>query len=80
MSSPLQLNYAAWMYVKPDKSEALLFVFCLNSDHWSKFVPRLHLNGLLPNAEYEITEPSPSNITQSKGTLMLIESEGKIFC
>ncbi len=38
---------------------------------------RLMLQGLDPEAEYEITEPIPNNITQATGNLMIIESAGK---
>ena len=73
----MQLNLAAWMYVSRDKSQAVVFAFSLNSDHWSNLVPRLQLQGLLPEAEYEVTEPLPNNITQASGNLMIIETEGK---
>ncbi len=67
------------MYVTRDKSQAIVFAFCMNSDHWSNLVPRLQLDGLVPHAEYEVSEPFPSNITQSSGSVMMIESEGKIL-
>lgn len=66
------------MYVESEKSQAVVFAFSLNSDHWSNLVPRLPLQGLDPNAEYEITEPIPNNVTQSTGNVLLIESEGKL--
>jgi hypothetical protein len=72
----MQLNLAAWMYVSRDKSQAVVFAFSLNSDHWSNLVPRLQLQGLLPEAEYEVSEPVPNNITQASGSLMIIETEG----
>ncbi|RYG60162.1 hypothetical protein EON64_19515 [archaeon] len=34
------MSLAAWMYVSRDKSEAVVFVFSVNSDHWSNLVPR----------------------------------------
>ena len=36
----------------------------------------------LQDAEYEVTEPLPNNITQASGNLMIIETEGAcfIFC
>ena len=74
----LQLNLAAWMYVSRDKSQAVVFAFSLNSDHWSNLVPRLQLQGLLPDAEYEVSEPLPNNITQASGNLMIIETEGRV--
>ncbi len=40
---------------------------------------RLMLQGLDPEAEYEITEPIPNNITQATGNLMIIESAGEII-
>jgi hypothetical protein len=64
------------MYVSRDKSQAVVFAFSLNSDHWSNLVPRLLLQGLLPDAEYEVSEPLPNNITQASGNLMIIETEG----
>jgi hypothetical protein len=73
-----QLNLAAWMYVSRDKSQAVVFAFSLNSDHWSNLVPRLQLQGLLPEAEYEVSEPMPNNVTQASGNLMIIETEGKL--
>jgi hypothetical protein len=76
----VQLNLAAWMYVSRDKSQAVVFAFSLNSDHWSNLVPRLQLQGLLPEAEYEVSEPVPNNITQASGSLMIIETEGKVVC
>jgi len=48
----------------------------MNSDHWSNLVPRLQLQGLIDDAEYEITEPLPNNVTQAKANLMIIETEG----
>jgi hypothetical protein len=48
----------------------------MNSDHWSNLVPRLQLQGLINDAEYEITEPVPNNVTQAKANLMIIETEG----
>lgn len=65
------------MYVSRDKSQAVVFAFSVNSDHWSNLVPRLHLQGLDKDAEYEVTEPVPNNITQASGNLMIIEMEGK---
>jgi alpha-galactosidase len=76
---PFQLPLAAWMYVSIDKSEAVVFAFSLNTDHWSNLVPRLILQGLEVNAEYEILEPSPNNLTQNSGNLMIIETEGIIL-
>ena len=77
--NPFKVSLAAWMYVTRDKSEAVVFAFSANSDHWSNLVPRLLLQGLLPNEEYEITEPLPNNVTQSSGNLMIIESEVPVF-
>ncbi|KAJ1430460.1 Melibiase-domain-containing protein [Ochromonadaceae sp. CCMP2298] len=74
---PFKVNLASWMYVSRDKSQAVVFAFSMNSDHWSNLVPRLLLQGLLPDAEYEITEPMPNNITQASGNLMIIETEGE---
>lgn len=38
--NPFKVNFASWMYVSRDKTEAVVFVFSLNSDHWSNLVPR----------------------------------------
>ena len=65
------------MYVSRDKQQAVVFAFSLNSDHWSNLVPRLQLQGLLPDAEYAVTEPIPNNVTQASGTLMIVETEGE---
>ena len=67
------------MYVTRDKTEAVVFAFSLNSDHWSNLVPRLQLQGLIPNAIYEISESVPNNIAQNIGNLRIIETESK-FC
>lgn len=60
-----------------DKSQAIVFVFSLNSDHWNNLVPRLYLQGLLADAEYEVSEPFPNDITQSTGNYMVIETDGE---
>ena len=67
------------MYVSRDRAEAIVLGFSYNSDHWSSLVPRLPLQGLDPEADYEITEPYPNNVTQMEGTLMMIESEVPIY-
>jgi hypothetical protein len=85
------------MYVTRDKSQAVVFAFSVNSDHWSSLVPRfaalyysfpcrdsghvcrLMLQGLLPDAIYEIYEPLPSHLTQSTGSYRIVESVGLIF-
>jgi len=74
-----QMNFAAWMYVSRDKQQAVVFAFSLNSDHWSNLVPRLQLQGLLRDAEYEVTQPMPNNIAQANGTLMVFETERECF-
>jgi hypothetical protein len=65
------------MYVTRDKSEAVVFAFSTNSDHWNNLVPRLPLQGLLPDVEYELTEPTPNDIKRAAGNYMMIESDGK---
>eukprot|EP01039_Chlorochromonas_danica_P002520 gene2520-2760_t len=72
---PFKMRLAAWMYITRDKSKAVVFAFSANSDHWSNLVPRLQLQGLQPDSEYEVVERHPSSLTQSSGTLMIIESE-----
>jgi hypothetical protein len=64
------------MYVSRDKNAAVVFAFSVNSDHWSNLVPRLMLQGLIPDAEYEVCEPLPDNVIQNTGNLMIIECEG----
>jgi len=76
---PFRQSAAAWMYVTRDKKQAIVFVFCINSDHWSSVVPRLFLQGLESEAEYEVSEPAPNNLTQASGSLMLIESEVPVY-
>jgi hypothetical protein len=71
----VQLTFGAWMYVSQDKTHAVVFAFALNSDHWSNLVPRLQLQGLNPDYEYEITEPLPNNINQAHG--VMVESDGE---
>lgn len=75
--NPFKLPFAAWMYVSRDKTEAVVFAFSMNSDHWSTIVPRLMLQGLDATFEYEVTEPTPNNLTQSSGNFLIIETEGK---
>jgi hypothetical protein len=65
------------MYVSRDQARAVVFAFSINSDHWNNLAPRLTLRGLIPEAEYDITEPYPNDITQQAGNFMLIESDGK---
>ena len=74
--NPFKAPYAAWMYVTRDKSEALVFAFSVNSDHWSNIVPRLKLQGLRPDDDYEITEPIPNNVQQQVDNLKIIETLG----
>lgn len=77
--SPFEVNYAAWMFVKRDKTEALIFAFNLNSDHWSILVPRLHCQGLIPEYDYEITEPIPNNVFQASSNLRIERSDDPIY-
>ena len=70
------MNLAACMYVSRDKKNAVVFAFSMNSDHWSNLVPRLPLQGLLADAEYEVSEPLPNNVTQQSGNLRIVETEG----
>ena len=77
--NPFKVSFASWMYVSRDKSEAVVFAFSLNSDHWSNIVPRLTCKGLLPDAEYEITEPLPNNVEQRVDNLRIVESTGNYY-
>ena len=72
----LQLNLASWMYVSRDKSQAVVFAFSLNSDHWSNLVPRLQLQGLEPDIEYEVSEPKPNTVTQTNVDLDVVDIKG----
>jgi len=63
------------MYVAKNKRKAVVFVFSMNSDHWSNLVPRLILQGLNPHYVYDVTEPMPNNVTQAKGNLRIVETE-----
>eukprot|EP01031_Cornospumella_fuschlensis_P034588 gene34588-41883_t len=76
---PFKRALASWMYVTRDKSEAVVFAFSFNSDHWSDLVPRLILQGLEEQADYELIEPLPNNVTQSTGNLMIIEAPVPVF-
>ena len=67
------------MYVSRDKLRAVVFAFSMNSDHWSNLVPRLLLQGLLPDDVYEITEPIPNNMAQSTGNLRITELEVPVY-
>lgn len=67
------------MYVTRDKSQAVVFAFSVNSDHWSALVPRLPLQGLDPDMDYVVTEPLPNNVTQSAGSLMIIETTVPVY-
>ena len=77
--SPFQVKLAAWMYVSRDKLRSVVFAFSMNSDHWSNLVPRLLLQGLLPDEVYEITEPIPNNMAQSTGNLRITELEVPVY-
>jgi hypothetical protein len=77
--NPFKVTYAAWMYVSRDKTQAVVFAFSLNSDHWSNLVPRLLLKGLNPDVVYDVTEPLPNNLVQQIGNLRIIESEFDTF-
>ena len=67
------------MYVSRDKLRSVVFAFSMNSDHWSNLVPRLLLQGLLPDEVYEITEPIPNNMAQSTGNLRITELEVPVY-
>ena len=64
------------MYVSRDKSQAVVFAFSLNSDHWSNLVPRLQLQGLEPDIEYEVSEPKPNTVTQTNVDLDVVDIKG----
>jgi alpha-galactosidase len=75
--SPFESSRAAWMYVSRDKRTAVVFAFSVNSDHWSNIVPLLKLQGLLPDAEYVVSEPLPNDMSQTTGYVRQLESESK---
>ena len=72
--NPFIVPYAAWMFVSRDQRDAVVFAFSLNSDHFSNLVPRLQLQGLRRDAEYEVLEPIPNNVSQGRGNLRIVES------
>lgn len=53
IASHLQKRYAAFEFVLPDRSEALVFVFA-HGLQFAEQLPNLHLEGLDPEAVYEI--------------------------
>lgn len=77
--SPFESSFSSVIYVSPTKEEAVLFVFNINSMHWSNLVPRLNLKGLDKNFEYEICEQLPNNLYQSLGNLKITESNAPIY-
>ena len=77
--NPFKVNFASWMYVSRDQTEAVVFAFSMGSDHWSNVVPRLVLNGLRSDWEYIVSEPMPNNMAQQSGNLMIIETEIPVY-
>lgn len=77
--SPFKSNLCAWMYVTKDKSAAVVFAFSVNSEHWSILVPRLYLQGLERDAEYEIIEPMPNNVYQCSSNLKIGISSSPLY-
>ena len=69
--NPFKSSFASFMYVSQDKSEAVVFGFSLNCDHWNSAVPSLCLQGLDTDATYEVTEIMPNSIVQSPGNLQI---------
>ena len=67
------------MYVSRNKKKAVVFAFSMGSDHWSNVVPRLCLQGLDRETQYEVTEPLPNNLAQQSGNLMIIETEVPVY-
>ncbi len=77
--NPFKCSYASWMFVSSDKKEAVIFVFSVNSDHWSNFVPRLYPQGLDCSIIYEVSEPLPNNLTQNATNLRIQETSRAVF-
>lgn len=77
--NPFKSKFASWMYVSRNKKKAVVFAFSMGSDHWSNVVPRLCLQGLDPETQYEVTEPLPNNLAQQSGNLMIIETEVPVY-
>jgi alpha-galactosidase len=63
-----------YMFVHHNKEEAVVFAYSVNSDHWSNLAPPLKLQGLDPEACYEVTEPMPNNVSQNSSNLRIVET------
>lgn len=61
-----QKNISSLMYVTPDKEEAVLFVYQLKHRFNPSF-PRLTLQGLSPDASYEICEINTADLKEQAG-------------
>ena len=66
--NPLEGNEAAWMFVSPDKSEALM-LYCRILAVANIFTPFIRLQGLKPDKQYrlELTGPQPCEHTVRSG-------------
>ena len=64
----------AYMFVMRNQDEAVVFAYSVNSDHWSNQAPPLKLQGLIPEACYEVTEPMPNNVSQNASNLRIVET------
>ena len=56
LSSPLDTDYYAFMYVSEDKSKAVVFEFCLRYQNRATGAHTLKLAGLDPKRSYKVTE------------------------
>ena len=63
-----------YMFVDRGMKEAVVIACSVNSDHWSNLAPPLKLQGLDPEACYEITEPMPNNVSQNSSNLRIVET------
>ena len=67
------------MFVTADRTEAVVFAFSVNSDHWSNLVPPLKLQGLSPDGIYSVVEPLPNNVCQSQSNLRILEMPTPLY-
>lgn len=76
---PFVVPLCSWMFVTADRTEAVVFAFSVNSDHWSNLVPPLKLQGLSPDGIYSVVEPLPNNVCQSQSNLRILEMPTPLY-
>lgn len=74
-----EFSACAWMYVLPDQSEALVFIFNMGTPHWSTLLPRIRLKGLSDRNIYSVSEPLPNSLTRMQGNLKVVETEDPVY-